>query len=136
MTCENQSRADERIPLLLELPFRHKGLHCAPLLGPIRIGKYLDSGQIEQVACGGENYGGTRPCNFDWVKALREECVSRNITFCFMETGTVFIKDGREYRIRSKQLQNTQAVHSGMTFQGEPIHYKLKDSSGPVIDQS
>ena len=65
VTCEHQNRADERIPLLLELPFRHKGLHCAPLLGPLRIGKYLDSGQIEQVACGGENYGGSRPMSFE-----------------------------------------------------------------------
>ena len=130
VTCENQIRADERVPLLLELPFRHKGLYCAPLLGPISIGRYLDSGMIEQVACGGENYGGTRPCDFDWVKALREACVSRNITFCFMVTGTVFIKDGKEYRIRNKQLQNSQAYHSGMTFRGKPIRFELKDSLG------
>ena len=130
VTCENQIRADERVPLLLELPFRHKGLYCAPLLGPISIGRYLDSGMIEQVACGGENYGGTRPCDFEWVKALREACVSRNITFCFMETGTVFIKDGKEYRIRNKQLQNSQAYHSGMTFRGKPIRFELKDSLG------
>ncbi|MBR2676161.1 MAG: DUF5131 family protein [Solobacterium sp.] len=133
VTCENQRRADERIPVLLELPFKHKGLHCAPLLGPIRIGEYLDSGQIEQVACGGENYGGTRPCDFDWVKALREECVSKNITFCFMETGTVFIKDGREYRITSKQIQNLQAHKSGMNFRGNEIHFDLVDSSGVPI---
>lgn len=127
VTCENQSRADERIPVLLDLPFKHKGLQCAPLLGPISVGVHLDTGQIEQVTCGGENYGGTRPCDFEWVKSLREECVSRNITFCFMETGTVFIKDGREYRIKSKQLQNEQAFKSGMTYQGKKMQFKLKD---------
>ena len=136
-TCENQKRADERIPVLLDLPFRHKALHCAPLLGPVSIGRYLDSGQIEQVACGGENYGGSRPCDFDWVKAMREECVSRNITFCFMETGTVFIKDGREYRIGSKQMQNLQAYKSGMTFQGRKAQYRLTDSFGhPVPEEN
>ncbi len=136
VTCENQDRADERIPLLLELPFRHKGLHCAPLLGPVRVGNYLDSGQIEQVACGGENYGGTRPCDFDWVKALREECVSRDITFCFMETGTVFIKDGKKYRIASKQLQNAMAFQSGMSYQGKRMCFSLKDSFGnPVREE-
>jgi protein gp37 len=133
VTCENQHRADERIPLLLELPFKHKGLHCAPLLGPVSISKYLDSGQIEQVACGGENYGGSRPCDFDWVKALREECVSRDITFCFMETGTNFIKDGHTYRISNKTLQNSQAAHSGMTYQGKPILFELKDDTGCPI---
>ena len=135
VTCENQSRADERIPLLLELPFKHKGLHCAPLLGPITAAKYLDSGQIEQVACGGENYGGSRPCDFDWVRSLREECVSRNITFCFMETGTVFHKDGVKYRINSKQTQNIQAFKSGMSFQGKKLHFDLFDSSGNPIPE-
>ena len=135
MTCENQSRADERIPVLLDLPFKHKGLHCAPLLGPLSVGKYLDTGQIEQVACGGENYGGTRPCDFEWVKSLREECVSRNITFCFMETGTVFIKDGKEYRIKSKQLQNEQAFRSGMTYQGKEMQFDLKDRFGQPVSK-
>ena len=135
VTCENQKRADERIPILLDLPFKHKGLHCAPLLGPISIGHYLDSGQIEQVACGGENYGGSRPCDFDWVKALRDECVSRDITFCFMETGTTFIKDGKEYRIRNKQQQNSQAFKSGMTYQGKRIEFALKNSFGMPISK-
>ena len=133
VTCENQTRADERIPQLLDLPFKHKGLQCAPLLGPMTIGNYLDSGQIEQVACGGENYGGSRPCDFDWVQSLRDECVSRDITFCFMETGTKFVKDGQTYRIRSKQDQNTQAVRSGMTYQGKPIQFKLTDEFGSPI---
>ena len=62
VTCENQRRADERIPILLELPFRHKGVSCTPLIGPVSLGKYLDSGQIERVLCGGEIYGGRRPC--------------------------------------------------------------------------
>ena len=135
VTCENQNRADERIPLLLEIPFKHKGLHCAPLLGPLNIGKYLDSGQIEQVTCGGENYGGSRPCDFDWVKALREDCVSRDITFCFMETGTNFIKDGQKHRISSKALQNSQAFSSGMTYQGKPIRFELRDDAGRLIPE-
>ena len=31
VTCENQRRADERMPILLELPFKHKGVSCTPL---------------------------------------------------------------------------------------------------------
>lgn len=135
VTCENQSRADERIPILLELPFRHKGLHCAPLLGPVSIGKYLRDGQIEQVACGGENYGGERPCDFDWVKALREECISHDISFCFMETGTVFIKDGRKYRIDDKRMQTVQAYRSGLNHKGRPIWFDLKDGFGSSVPE-
>lgn len=59
-SCENQKRADERIPILLELPFRHKGVMCAPLIGKVSLKEYLGYGQIEQVICGGENYDGAR----------------------------------------------------------------------------
>ena len=52
-----------------------------------------------------------------------------------METGTLFIRDGREYRIRSKQQQNLQAYKSGMTFQGRPMRFELKDSFGRLIPE-
>ncbi|MDO5336885.1 MAG: DUF5131 family protein [Eubacteriales bacterium] len=41
VTCENQRRADERIPVLLDLPFKHKGIMCAPFIGAVSIEKYL-----------------------------------------------------------------------------------------------
>lgn len=135
VTCENQVRADERIPILLELPFKHKGITCAPFIGSVSVGKYLDSGQIEQVICGGENYDGARPCNFDWVLNLRNECVSRNITFCFFETGTAFVKDGKVYDIPSKQMQSGIAFKSGTSFQGKPIQWRLTDVSGNTIPE-
>ena len=99
VTCENQRRADERIPILYSLPFKHKGIMTAPLLGPIEIEKYLAMGQIEQVICGGENYDGARPCDYDWVRSLHRQCANQNVTFCFIETGTNFIKDGTSCRI-------------------------------------
>ena len=133
VTVENQNRADERIPILLDLPFKHKGLHIAPLLGPIKLGKYLDSGVIEQVACGGENYSGRRECDYSWVVDIQKECKKRNITFCYMETGTTFIKDGKKYIIKSKQEQNLQAVKSNLTFVGKPIEFRLYDSDGNLI---
>ena len=135
VTCENQKRADERMPILLDLPFKHKGVSCTPLIGPVSLGKYLPGGQIERVICGGENYGGRRPCNFDWVKSLRAECVSENITFCFIETGTVFIKDGKKYILNGKRLQTTQAFKSGMNYEGKPIHFDLTDSLGQPIPE-
>ena len=41
VTAENQKRADERIPILLDLPFKHKGIMCAPPLSEIHIEQYL-----------------------------------------------------------------------------------------------
>ena len=135
VTCENQWRADERIPILLELPFKHKGIMCAPFIGAVSIEKYLGSGQIEQVICGGENYDGARPCNFDWVKTLRRECETHNITFCFIETGTHFIKDGKSYHIPQKLVQSEMAFRSNMNFEGKPIRFKLTDPFGQPIPQ-
>lgn len=133
VTCENQRRANERIPLLLELPFRHKGIMCAPFIGEVRIGRYLADGQIEQVVCGGENYDGARPCNYDWVKSLRAECEEHNVSFTFIETGTKFIKDGRLYTLPSKRLQSEMAYKSGISCSGKPINFILKNGLGMVI---
>ena len=125
VTCENQIRADERIPILLQLPFKHKGIVAAPFIAPVSIKKYLSSHQIEQVIAGGENYDGTRPLDYLWVKNLYDECVEANITFCFMETGTNFIKDGKTYHLPSKQLQSVMAYKSGLQFLGKPSSFKL-----------
>jgi hypothetical protein len=106
---------------------------CAPFIGPVSVGKYLEEGQIEQVICGGENYDGARPCNFDWVKRLRAECVEHNITFCFIETGTNFIKDGKRYYMPKKQVQSEMAYKSGMNFVGKPIKWHLTNLLGIEI---
>lgn len=135
VTCENQRRADERIPILLDLPFKHKGIMVAPFIGEITISKYLACGQIEQVICGGENYDGARPCHFEWVQCLKNECVENDITFCFIETGTVFVKDCVSYHLPDKRVQARMAHASGMNYQGKPIHFNLKDRMGiPIPD--
>lgn len=135
VTCENQRRADERIPILLELPFVHKGIFCAPLLGSIHIEQYLQGKQIEQVVCGGENYDGARPCHFEWVQELGAQCRMHNVTFCFMETGTYFVKDAKRYHLKNKRLQSKMAHQSGVSFEGKPIDFILTDCLGLPIPQ-
>jgi len=139
VSCENQRRADERIPLLLDLPFKHKGIMCAPFIGPVSIDKFLSGttdragNRIEQVLCDGENYGGARPCHYEWVKALRDECVAHDITFVFCGTGRRFVKDGRTYQLEGS-IQSQQAWKSGLSYQGKPIEFKLTDGWGMPID--
>jgi protein gp37 len=136
VTCENQRRADERIPILLSLPFKHKGIMCAPFIGSVDVEKYLSTGQLEQVICGGENYDGARPCDFEWVKRLCEECVEHDVTFCFIETGTYFIKDGKKYYMPKKSVQSEMAYKSGMNYEGKPIKWKLRYPLGIEIPES
>ena len=135
VSCENQRRADERIPILLDLPFRHKGVMCAPLIGPVSLEKYLTDGQIRQVLCEGENYGGARPCRYEWVRALRDACAACDVTFVFCGTGRRFVKDGKTYRIEGSEIQSRQAYLSGLRVQGRPIDFRLTDGWGYPIPE-
>lgn len=46
-TCEDQARADSRLPVFLSLPIRHRQVIHEPMLGPIDIRRYLGTEQIE-----------------------------------------------------------------------------------------
>jgi protein gp37 len=136
VSTENQIRADERIPILLDLPFKHKGIMCAPFIGQVDIGQYLDADQIEQVLADGENYNTPRPCHFEWVKLLSEQCRAHNITFIFYGTGENFVKDGRLYHLPDKRVQRLMAYKSGTSFKGRETKYKLYDKFGLLIEDA
>lgn len=112
-TAENQRRADERIPILLSLPFRTRSIMCAPMLGPVTLEKYLSTGKIALVLADGENYDGNRILDYEWVKKLYDECLRYNVNFEFCGTGNLFRKDGKVYRI-CKAYQRIQALRSGL----------------------
>ena len=50
-------------------------------------------------------------------------------------TGTVFVKDGKEYRIPDKRVQSRQAYLSGLSFQGRIPQYKLRPAEGSLFDE-
>lgn len=135
VTCENQRMADERIPILHNLPFKHKGIMVAPMIGPVEIGDYLAQGQIEQVLCGGENYDGARPCDYEWVRSLSRQCREHDVTFNFIETGTNFLKDGRRYHMPNKRVQSEMAYKSGLSYQGKRYPVQLIDELGRDITE-
>ncbi len=109
---------------------------CAPLIGPVSIADYLKFGQIEQVLCDGENYGGARICQYEWVKHLSEECSLLDITFVFCGTGRRFMKDGKLYKIEKQGIQSEQAYRSGLSHVGKPMTFKLYDEWGSEINET
>ncbi len=135
VSCENQKWADHRIPILFSLPFKHKGIMTAPLIGPIEIDDYLKTGIIEQVIAGGENYDGSRPCDFEWVKSLSRQCRENDVTFCFIETGTNFVKDGRLYTMPDKALQSRMAFKANVNHIGRQMKFILRNQFGRVIPE-
>jgi len=104
VTAENQVRADERIPLLLQIPAAVRFVSIEPMLGPVKLKKEwlncpgirrcdeLKGGggpqsrgedtwcappcppRIEWVICGGETGPGARPMRPDWARSLRDQC--------------------------------------------------------------
>lgn len=114
-TAENQQRVEERIPILLALPFKHRGIMCAPILSEIHLEPYLQSGQIETVLIDGENYDGNRPCHYTWVSSLYEQCKREQVSFQFVGTGNIFVKDGVTYHI-CKAYQRVMALRSGLQY--------------------
>lgn len=116
VSCENQKRVDERIPYLLEIPSKHKWISVKPFIGEVDLDKYLATGQIETVLAGGENYLGSRPLHYEWVKKLHDQCEKYDIHFIFGQTGNVFVKDGKIYKIRSRTEQMIQALKSGLRY--------------------
>ncbi len=117
VTTENQLRADERAPILLDLPFKHKGFLVAPFIGEVSLKKYLSSGLIENVWCGGENYDGARPLHYSWVERLSNECKEADVSFSFFEVGNIFIKDNQKIILKNKMEQMKLAFKQGLNYE-------------------
>lgn len=135
VSAENDAMAKERLPYLLDLPCRHKGVMCAPLIGPVNLRPYLATGLIDEVICGGENYDGARPCHFEWVLDLKEQCQKHEVKFTFIELGSCFVKEGKVYRIGDKRLQSYYACKAAVNVKGRPIVFELTDSLGVPLPE-
>ena len=112
-TVENQKNADYKLGIFSTLPIKHKYITAQPLIEAIDIEKYLDG--IELVVVGGESDTNARPLDYAWVLDIREQCILKNVSFEFRQCGTSFIKDGKEYKLHTKDLCS-QARKAGIDF--------------------
>ena len=71
VSAEDQSTADERIPVLLDTPATIRFVSAEPLLGPIDLERYPS---LDWVIAGGESGHGARPCNTAWIQSIIEQC--------------------------------------------------------------
>lgn len=127
VSTENQKRVDERIPYLMELPSKHIWLSVKPFIGEVDLEKYLATGKIEAVLAGGENYLGSRPLHYEWVKKVHDQCEKYGVQLIFGQTGNVFVKDGKEYKIRSRTEQMIQALKSGLNYPPVDIEKRIEE---------
>lgn len=101
-TIENQKNADYKLSIFNKLPIRHKCIIIQPLLENIDIEKYLDD--IELVVVGGESDTNARVFDYNWALNIRKQCVKRKVNFEFRQCGTYTVKDGKKYKIQTKDL--------------------------------
>lgn len=108
-TTENQPAANERIPMLLQIPAAIHFISVEPMLSAIDVSKWLPrlakmgyaSKEITEehgvkagddfilkikpcvswVLCGGESGPNARPMNPDWARSLRDQCKKSEISF-------------------------------------------------------
>ena len=82
-SVEDQKRADERIPVLLEIPAAVHFLSCEPLLEQPNLSNYIRDlvREIDWIIVGGESGPGKRQFNVDWARSIRDQCKDSGIAF-------------------------------------------------------
>ncbi len=98
ISAENQSTADERVPLLLKCPAAIRWASAEPLLGPLELdfafnmhldtyGNWRAGGGIDWVVVGGESGPKARPMAESWALAVAQSCRKHNVPFFFKQWG-------------------------------------------------
>ncbi|WP_103110723.1 phage Gp37/Gp68 family protein [Brevibacillus reuszeri] len=99
-SVENQKAAEERIPLLLQVPAEVRFLSCEPLLGyvdleftaqfehPDNEGYGVEAIKgIDWIIAGGESGINARPMHENWIESLRDQCQEYGVPFFFKQWG-------------------------------------------------
>lgn len=108
VTVCTQAEADVKIPVLLDTPAALRYVSIEPMLGTVDLrqewfcgfeacrdhGKApcdhpdCESRRLRWVICGGETGPGARALNADWVRSVRDQCVTAGVPFFFKGRGT------------------------------------------------
>ncbi len=99
VTCENQEKTEERLPIFLEIKVKRKYIFVSPILEEIDLSHFLESGKIDLVSVGGESYENARVCDFSWVEKIKKTCDKYKVPFDFHQTGSNFMMNGKKYKI-------------------------------------
>lgn len=160
-SVEDQKRADERIPALLECPAAVRFLSCEPLLGPVDLSDafgtcYHDATDgdtftgdapynhgLHWVIVGGESGPKCRPCDPLWVRSVVRQCREAEVP--------VFVKQmGGNIVTRNDMVEDTfNSCETGWPdpcvehdingvredYQGADCRIHLRDKKGGDINE-
>lgn len=87
-SVEDQRRAVERLPFLVQVPAAVRFVSGEPLLGEVDLSRWLgEMPKIDWVIAGGESGKGARPMHPDWARSLRDQCAAAGVPFFFKQWG-------------------------------------------------
>jgi protein gp37 len=115
-TVEDQKRADQRMPHLIEHPAKVRFLSIEPLLGPLALRPYLD--QIQWVILGGESGAGARPMQIEWARQVRDECIAAGVPLFFKQWGNHTPDGSGELLVRLRR--KSERTFDGRTWDEFP----------------
>jgi protein gp37 len=115
VSVEDQRRAHERIPLLLEAPAALRFLSCEPLLGPLDLTPWLDG--LDWVIVGAESGPSARPMDDDWVRQIRDDCQRAGVAFFFKQRAHRGRKEPLPL-LDGRQWQDWPAAAPGLAAEG------------------
>jgi protein gp37 len=138
VSVEDQQTADERIPILLQIPAAKRFVSVEPMLGPVKLlykwlsdsrphlktfdlgspAQTLDGG-IDWVVCGGESGPKARPIHPDWVRSLKNQSQAAGVPFFFKGWGEWSSTKPELFYRRSKRRWS----HETETFMPDGYHY-------------
>jgi protein gp37 len=145
VSVEDQQRADERIPLLVDTPAVVRFISYEPALGPVEFWDWITPkickcrgntdcecypgpSLIDQIIVGGESGHGARPMHPDWARSIRDQCVTAGVPFFFKQWGAwVDLEQSSECREARTNGHNPGFCPIGLD--GNPI-------SGPCADRN
>ena len=85
-SIEDKKTADERIPVLLQIPAKVRWLSVEPMLEGINLGNYLYQVRerfyikgVDWVVVGAESGPKRRECKIKWIESIIEQCRSANV---------------------------------------------------------
>lgn len=134
VSTEDQERADERIPILLSIPAKVHWLSVEPLIGPLDLAFHLNplfppkplGATIDWVVVGGESGANARPCNPQWVRFLRDQCLLHEVPFFFKQWGE-WMPPGQAFPANTKDSFRFQFTGKGYQKLGKTMTGRLLD---------
>ena len=112
VTAENQRRAMERIPALLEVPAVVHWISAEPLLGPIDFSPWIRENGLSWIIVGGESGTDARRMDPAWVTDIRRQCQAGKVAFHMKQKGRVLAaelgcqdREGKDFKEWPQEFQ-------------------------------